>query len=107
MVVGIWWGGPLVVTKEVDDALGRNVVALEREAEVEEVAALLALVERAKLGAEQLVKGVGRQRRDAGEPARGHLESLIREPVHAEVLARVDSTFSLSGTGGTSSDSKR
>lgn len=61
-----------------------------RGPEVEEVPALLALVERAQLRAEELVEVIGLDGGIAREPARANLVLAIDEVEHAEVLSGVD-----------------
>ena len=70
-----------------DDSLWLHGQARERNLEVEQVPRLLALVERAELGAEQFVKLVSLDLARALEPPRGDLERSLSKAVEREVFA--------------------
>src|SRR5690606_10312349 len=73
-----------------DDALRINLRGSVRRPEIEEVAALLSLIERAQLRPEELVEVVRLDGSAAREPPRAHLMRPLDEVEHGEVLRRVD-----------------
>ena len=65
----------------------------DRQVKIEEVAALLSLVEGPQLGTQQLGQCVGRDGRSTGEPAVRDLERSACDAVQDEVLPSVDLQF--------------
>jgi len=97
----------LRVGQEHLDDRGRVDSCLEREHEVEEVASLLALVERPELRPKELFDPVRGDLGSAVPPAGGDRERHLHRSAHGEVLARVGLDLELESNDGGISDSKR
>jgi hypothetical protein len=69
-----------VFQERLDNAIRPHVLVLERCRQVEQIAAGLALIERAELGPEQLVERIGVDAAGAGEPTRFNAERDFLNP---------------------------
>ena len=79
-----------IATETLHHAVGINLRPLVGKPQIEEVASLLALVERAHLGAEELVEGIRPDHRRAAMPARAHRQLPLQAAEHREVFPGVD-----------------
>ncbi len=89
-----------VLDERVDDAVGIDRSAGEPNGEVEEVAALAALVEGAKVRGQQFVERIRVDSTVAPEPPRVDYKRLSDKAMNCEVLSRIDLDLKSKQQGG-------